>query len=646
MASSSETRTTTFVKAPHRIDLLIRAASEVKLPAATQGCKERPLVPTHVAGYLKRLLLAFKSGVPVEAVIFEIQQMLHQKSCHVTPEVVQWFKELCLARLRKPGVFEAGVYKRSDVNLSRSEIEAIFPMFCPANWGFTSFFDILEEEYDLHRRRRKQQSTKAYEAKQVNITFTNETMVDLLGLQLSICKMLCEGQTWIDIVNSGDEQLQQCLQKTSGTSDQELACRVYMRYMVEFASLWHGWFTQSSVAPEDRDCLCVLIQALYGRLDELREELCKREALVDPFRDFDLLDFSVDCDWLEDDYAIESNTMLRTEDTKCSQSDSISGTNDVNFEAMENASMPASNATAESKNSKTETHFKPSNPMLANFAKFMFKPSSGKTSAGKAGTALRRSSASNNSASKFAVSDPKSLALKMQKLFTADSVVIIRSRLFSTYYRNPKQSIRGFPSLPNGRDYRLSLQDQSQHRKGRGGALQDRMPVVIDVFLEFSPSGGVWVVGEICEMSAEMDTRTTTHTYESGADLVKNAGKHAVVVEANPQVLVDSTENNSCAKKAFRANLLPRVWKYTGFLHKKGTRQSKNFVLRVSVWVFSPRGVGVLATRLESAPFLMSSTQNLRMQKKRSSESTPCSQPTMAVLTKKSRKDPHNGESL
>ena len=97
------------------------------------------------------------------------------------------------------------------------------------------------------------------------------------------------------------------------------------------------------------------------------------------------------------------------------------------------------------------------------------------------------------------LSDLDSLTSSMSRFFSIDSIAIFRSKFFSAYFRNPKQSIRGFPCLPGGLEYSSVIDAQ---RVGCGGGVQDRVPVVLDIQLGLCPKGGVWVVAEIKEYEA------------------------------------------------------------------------------------------------------------------------------------------------
>ena len=58
------------MEATARRAALLVAANAVQLPSAGGAdAPPGPTVPTHVAGYLKRLLRAFKSGVPLRKLV-------------------------------------------------------------------------------------------------------------------------------------------------------------------------------------------------------------------------------------------------------------------------------------------------------------------------------------------------------------------------------------------------------------------------------------------------------------------------------------------------------------------------------------------------------------------------------------------------
>ena len=129
-------------------------------------------------------------------------------------------------------------------------------------------------------------------------------------------------------------------------------------------------------------------------------------------------------------------------------------------------------------------------------------------------------------------------------------------------------------------------------------------------------------------------------------DLKASFGKEAVIVEA---LQCSASGNNQSASvtpeekgfRAYRASLLPRAWKFTRSLHAKGTRRSRQFILQAQVWVFSPRGIGVLATQACSRPFILSSTQNLRNKRKKRGPANAKAEPistAVAVALRKKKK--------
>jgi hypothetical protein len=622
-------------------------------------------VPTHIAGYLKRLLRAFKSGVPARKLVLEMGSMVQD----VTPDVVRWFERLCASRLIAPATETAdGVHSQQRVSLSADEIDRMLPMSCPPNWSFTSFFDIIEEEGGQS-------------------ALTKTTMVDLLDLQLHVCEMLSEGQAWAHIVHRADELLRRCLQgawereamqlnlgrssattepAAAGTSHEQITIeRIYMRYMVEFGTVWHGWFCSSSnkVPPEDRDMLACLIHALRLQLDEMRASLRKNKDLVDPFDDFyfDFLSEWMDLDGEESvDAAVSSSsstavaavaaaaevvgpnmgTAEAADEADSSWRASLDDSMDFGDLAMESSSSSSSSSAYSSGPAphafdarvKPEYQFKPSNPMVASFAKMMFryalKATEGSSPANAAGVATGA-----GDEDVAMQSDLASLTKKMRQFFSIDSVATLRNSFFPIYYRNPKHSLRGFPSLDGGNDYSKIL-----GKKSTGGGLQDH--VVLDIRLESSPGGGVWVAANICAQDAGACSLVMSRSCASLSELMAWAtGTGAIVVEATPDngsgVPASASASSPLAasaasaaivsmppsgvKKVYSAALQPRAWKYTGKLHSKGERGSKRFVLRVFIWVFSPRGIGVLATQVDSPAFKLSSTQHLRKQNKRES---------------------------
>ena len=72
------------MEATARRAALLVAANAVQLPSAAApdrgaDAPPGPTVPTHVAGYLKRLLRAFKSGVPLRKLVEETEYMQKQE---------------------------------------------------------------------------------------------------------------------------------------------------------------------------------------------------------------------------------------------------------------------------------------------------------------------------------------------------------------------------------------------------------------------------------------------------------------------------------------------------------------------------------------------------------------------------------------
>ena len=118
------------MEATARRAALLVAANAVQLPSAAApdrgaDAPPGPTVPTHVAGYLKRLLRAFKSGVPLRKLVEEMGRMVD----HVSSDIVQWFEEFCMSRMISPAVESPdGCYLRQRVSLSADEIERMLPL--------------------------------------------------------------------------------------------------------------------------------------------------------------------------------------------------------------------------------------------------------------------------------------------------------------------------------------------------------------------------------------------------------------------------------------------------------------------------------------------------------------------------------------
>ena len=149
--------------------------------------------------------------------------------------------------------------------------------------------------------------------------------------------------------------------------------------------------------------------------------------------------------------------------------------------------------------------------------------------------------------------------------------------------------------------------------------------VKVEVQLDSNPAGVVWVAAKICVQESDEGVAPVAESCVTFSELQNSLGSEAVLVKANHRYIDSAPVSASSAKKLsndikiYSASFQPRAWKYTGNLHAKGTRHSKHFVLRVQAWVFSPRGIGVLATQIDSPSFKLSSTQHLRKMKKRES---------------------------
>ena len=92
--------------------------------------------------------------------------------------------------------------------------------------------------------------------------------------------------------------------------------------------------------------------------------------------------------------------------------------------------------------------------------------------------------------------------------------------------------------------------------EGRGGAAEDREPVVVKIQLEYSPGGGVWVVAEVSEDADEheMDTHSSCLSI---SDLNASISKEAVLCRASP-IKIQKLQRG---KELYIAELLPRAWK-------------------------------------------------------------------------------------
>ena len=102
-----------------------------------EGAPPGPVVPSHVAGLVKRILTAFRVGVPFEVLL--------SSSFHCTPEdlpseVRRWLEDFCSSRLLK-SCNELG--NKQTVDLCKSEVDDILPMACCANY---TFFQLLRNQ--------------------------------------------------------------------------------------------------------------------------------------------------------------------------------------------------------------------------------------------------------------------------------------------------------------------------------------------------------------------------------------------------------------------------------------------------------------------------------------------------------------------
>jgi hypothetical protein len=470
-------------------------------------------------------------------------------------------------------------------------------------------------------------------------------MVDLINLQLRVCIMISERYQWAQIVTEADALLLKCLASVLATSQQEFICSVFMQYMIEFGLVWHGWCYTDAVTLEDKDILSSLIHFMERRLHdlgELEDELFDTSFMAG--FNFETLMGSGDS-FFRVNSAAEPCPMYGR-DGSWEEADVF---NDEDFDFSVVGLAPSVHSSA--------SMFTPAfmKVIMANWSPRYSWGVGGSDIAGgavgtvpelgDAGTGTRsasRPSAADKCKAAPIKSDLVDLTIKMQRFFATDSVAIFQSSFFPTYYRNPKHSIRGFPCLPGRVDYSETFYLQ---QTGRGGGAQDRVAVFLDVYLEASPQGGVWVVAEIQELETELGDAPHAETPSSCAslaELVTLFGAEAVVTQATPLDTSATTKGGESAAVPshhhFCVNILPRTWKFTRSLHAKGTRRPRPFVLRVQVWVFSPRGVGVLATQVDSPSFVLSSTQNLRKQKKRESDDGSTTTAIEGAVKKKLKK--------
>ena len=288
------------MEATARRAALLVAANAVQLPSAAApdrgaDAPPGPTVPTH------GLSQAAPPRVQVRCAAAQARRGDGQNGGPRLPDIVQWFEEFCMSRMISPAVESPdGCYLRQRVSLSADEIERMLPLSCPLNWTFTSFFDILVEE-------------------EGNLVLAKTSMIDLLNLQLTVCEMLSEGKDWACIVRNADKLLHQCLESVRERTSLSLALnssdtsagadaaasectaieRIYMRYMVEFGTVWHGGFVQAQGSAPGRQGYvslshsCTAVAA--GRYAGFTED---RRGLSQSF-----LDFSSDrlLEWMDAD---------------------------------------------------------------------------------------------------------------------------------------------------------------------------------------------------------------------------------------------------------------------------------------------------------------------------------------------------------
>ncbi len=653
-------------KSSLRIKTLLQAGMPIQLPAVCEG-EPGPTIPVHVAGILKRMLKAYRVGIPMRILLNGYGLCM---GTSLTPDILRWFEAMCISRCVTMHDSESGM---PCVNLSNADLDKMLPINCRANWKFASFFEIssgeFEEEKDQYHRGydtepKVQKNAKLKKIKTADLsetagmnddvikahvgsagatskprplpTFSKNTMIELIRLQLSVCNMISERKEWFHIVIHADTLLQKCLTMVLSETQQELVCSIFMSFMIEFGLAWHGWFYTDDVELEDKESLKLLIHKMSERLDSITELMVENEPDTPNTIDFIFDGFMDSVGHIGEMVpAVEPRPMFGRDDPW--ESDLF------DFDIILDGEDPSTHLVASSFIKCITGTW---NPVTQGKSAAATQRAAGSAlPAGYADSALHRKSLSAavtvDSDANSGGSDLISLVTKMRRFFTTDTVAVFQSSFFSTYYRNPKQSIRGFPCLPGGVDYSETLHLQ---RTGRGGGAWDRMPVILDVYLETSPKGGVWVAAEIQELEIDLggalgEERPTSCTCL--AELKTLFGKEVVIAQATMQD-ASSKKNRDEAlnkKKKYSVSILPRAWKFKRSLHKKGTRQIQQFVLRAHVWVFSPRGVGVLATRVDSSPFVLSSTQNLRKQKKR--ECINIRGPATASAEKKRMKKTH-----
>ena len=619
-----------------RMETLLSMTADIQLPSV--GALPPLNIPFHVASLLKRFFLSARSGVPLEKIVTELNCLI--ETGKITRETKDWTFEVCREYHHKHAVHndvKPGSNSGKKVHTSMLKIDSILPSICsPANWSYPDFFDFLIEELQLMEKRWRRDFNckisnptmkttpsdhKSYRSQKLKLY-----VLDLLHIQRSVCLALFAQQTWAELVSKANCLLEECLNKAVSQPDMRSITRVFMAFMRDCAAVWHGWFVAGGLLVEDFFCMRAIVTTVEGLIETIQEKDNIESSALQ----------SLEKSILSDEYDVLSPYASPCASPRASSFDGC--THSVKEEAVfwddalddlvdtlhEGKYLTLSSSAKvlvdQSENVKSSYYYAQSNQLekkmslvmstqarkLINFIEFCCdSPGSPVVIPEPDLDPVKSDVVCESKRGVSPHSDVSTLISKMHKIFSVDSVAVIKSSFFQLYYRNPRHSIRGFPCLPGGGDYGL-LEFQE---KGRGGGSRDRQSVFVEIQLEYSPGGGVWVVAEVCEELTNARNVVVQSSVLSISDLKASLDDNAVLDRASP--LHDSTITMG-EKKKYIAELFPRAWKCPYSLHIAGTRKPKRFILRVQVWAFSPRGVGVFVTQVKSPPFYVSSTQNLR----------------------------------
>ena len=142
--------------AASRVEALLNMTSSIRLPNV--GTRPSITVPFHMAGLMKRFVVAAKIGVPREKISADLD--MHLGYGYITKDARDWLVELfrlhSQSRLNGTtlGTEPSTGVETKDTPINIIEIaNMLLGVSSPANWCLQIFFDFLVEELSLMKRK-------------------------------------------------------------------------------------------------------------------------------------------------------------------------------------------------------------------------------------------------------------------------------------------------------------------------------------------------------------------------------------------------------------------------------------------------------------------------------------------------------------